>query len=531
MKTRLSVEHLSAVQEGHEIKVTVDALPEKGYCVTGIALNEQGKPVSHTKRVCKTSSKKSIPGKKQVVVNRINAALAAKASKSQTRTSADGLDEDNPFVQAYHRVLDSGNPINENWNEDSRHAAMTYFYRHILVFLQKLDDMEFLASDREKLEQEIFDDINANKHSRGVDRTMRQTAQRRLIEAGLIYDAMRKEDPSLPAIKFCLEKHDRPIQAETLKSLPREVRHRFASELERRAKDEPEMVFGAVLMWDAGLRTGEAAAVSYDIDIRFINKNHGVVYVEWQEKDGLRSPILKTKNSYRMVPLSYWGTTMLQRCVEAVPPKDIAPNAAPRRKRDLSEWIRALLTECGCDEAFWQLAQEYERQNPDRDDDGKMIYDISAYVLRRERCGIWRNVCGLTQTECDYLLGHAVRISQRKRVDMRTTEAQISVAKKLERFVYASNVSDHPYHRAFELIHGSDIDVIPFEAMRFVNTAKVTIRVNLSMEAKIVGEPILLLLPTDAQIDRIHRRSSKTIVRRPNEPIIGTEQEGILWRM
>lgn len=528
MANHISVEHVPAAQDDYEIKVMVDALSDGGYAITGVGLDPRGKAIEKTKRVRKASSKAKITDTKRFVTNLVNAALVTNVAKSQKRNTSDSLDETNPYVIACRRVMESEHPINPKWNNETRQTALTYFSRHTLPFLSKLEDVEFLSSDREALKQEIFKNISGNARSGGVDRQMRQTVQKHLDEADAIYAAMRQEDPSLPAIVFSEGKRKARIQTETIKSLPRAVRRRFVRELEKRITKEPQMVFGAVLMWDGGLRTGEAAAVIYEIDIRNIDEIY-VVEVEWQEKSGLRSAILKTKNAYRMVPLSYWGITMLQRCMAEMPSStegEKNPSYAPLRKRDLSAWVRSVLTECGCDETFWDVLHGEEQRNPDRDDEGNPIYDLSAYVLRRDRCGIWRNVCGLTQLECDYYLGHVIKLSQRKRNDMRTTESLSKTGKKLERFVYDPLVSRNPYYNPIELKHGEDVESIPFEATRIVNHTGTTLQVSLEASAEIVGKPIILILPANAQIKNMRRRSSRTLDRRPDKPIIGTGQEG-----
>ena len=530
MANHVSVEHVAAAQDGHEIKVVVDALPDGGYAVVGIGLDAKGKAVTKTRRVRKVSSKAKISGAKKYVSNLVNAALAVGMVKSQKRDTADGLDENNSYVIAFRRVVESGHPINPKWNSDTRQTALTYFSRHTLAFLSKLDDAEFLTSDREALKQAIFDSIGSNARSRGVDRQIRQTLHKHLDEAEAIYAAMRQEDPLLPAIVLSGDRKKQNIQQETIKSLPRAVRRRFARELGKRITTDPKLVFGAVLMWDCGLRTGEAAAVIYELDIRLIDETCAVVEVEWQEKNGFRSAILKTKNAYRIVPLSYWGTTMLQRCVAAMPPSaesEKAPPNAPLRKRNLSAWVRSVLSDCGCDEAFWDGILTEEQRNPDRDDDGNPIYDLSAYALRRDRCGIWRNVCGLTQIECDYYLGHAIKLSQRKRHDMRTTESLTLTAAKLERFVYDPLVSQNPYHKPIELRHGEDIESIAYEASRLVNNTNTTLQIELDATAEIVGKPITLILPANAQIIKICRRSSRTLDRRPDKPIIMSPEQSL----
>lgn len=70
-----------------------------------------------------------------------------------------------------------------------------------------------------------------------------------------------------------------------------------------------------LMMYDAGLRTSEAAAVTGD-SLRLLNcaGHHAtsLVLVQCQARDGKRCRILKSENAYRTTVLSHWGHVMVQ---------------------------------------------------------------------------------------------------------------------------------------------------------------------------------------------------------------------------
>ena len=140
MANHISVEHVPAAQDVYEIKVMVDALSDGGYAITGVGLDPRGKAIEKTKRVRKAISKAKIYDTKRFVKNLVNAALVTNVAKSQKRNTSDSLDETNPYVIAFRRVMESEHPINPKWNNETRQTALTYFSRHTLPFLVKFED-------------------------------------------------------------------------------------------------------------------------------------------------------------------------------------------------------------------------------------------------------------------------------------------------------------------------------------------------------------------------------------------------------
>ena len=110
---------------------------------------------------------------------------------------------------------------------------------------------------------------------------------------------------------------------------------------------------------------------------------------------------------------------------------------------------------------------------------------------------------------------------------MRATESLALTAKKLERFVYDPMISQNPYHKPVELRHGEDVELIPYEAIRLINNTDATLQIGLDALAEIVGKPITLIISPATEIKNMRRRSSRTLDRRPDKPITGTNQEGI----
>ncbi len=514
-------------ENGNEISIRTSIYKDK-VAVTGIALDTDGKLIRATRvsKSTKISRESNLEYVKQQVQYRVETKLRNMLEVGNKKTTGKsktaGLENDK-LSQIFRELSSSSDPINPKWNDETRKSALTYFGRHVLPFLREEAESGAIHPDVERLRQEMLEDIRESTHASDITRKMQQTQHNHLRDSECIYEAMRRIDLSLPKVKFA-QKRGKRIQAETIKSLPRSVRRAFSRELERRVKNEPKLVLGAVMMFDAGLRTAEAAAVWFDLDIELVGEI-AVVNVCYQEKNGLRSEILKTLNGYRKIPLSYWGLTMLRRCNDSMSEQPLQENErAPLRKNELSAWVRELLFECGLTEAHFEAIQAEELENPDCDANGNPVYDICAYILRRDRCSRWRNICGLTQLEIDYYLGHKIAKKSDRASVQQTKERIETTAKKLERYIYDSSISRHPYYSPILLAENEKYDIwVPYTAIKLGGNRELRADITAEITACIPGEPITLIF--DAQLSSVAASSSVCFKGLDDKPVIGSDWE------
>ena len=279
-----------ANREGYLIVVTLKKSADgTSYQVKASARDKKGNTVKNSTRSKYFAEAQQIESKTRQVIALVNAAIP-KAASHTSRSAVFGLSENNPMVIAFHAVKNSEVNISSKWDAQYQRDRLSYFERHVLPHLQHYsdpDDAQALSA-REHIYSIIIEDVRKNGNSKGHEPTMQTTARNHMAEADAIYRAMRREDPMLPDLDLGYARQKRIIQRETHKSLPDDIRKRFALALKEHVKNEPELVFGAVLMWDAGLRTAEAAAVIYNEDIYVTDDAKGTqsVCVQWQEKDG-----------------------------------------------------------------------------------------------------------------------------------------------------------------------------------------------------------------------------------------------------
>lgn len=502
----------------------------RGYAIDAASVKINGsKTLSR-----KAKSEAEIPLAEQHLVAAVVKALP---QKSVSREPKVALNAENPMVRAFEVLKGSGDIISTNWSPQVRERWMSYFYRNILPRIVNYLQKPFGIAEREQLLNELVEKIEKQGNSTGNWRTVINTAKNNMASADVIYQAMRRVDPTtLPVIELAPARAGKTIQAEQIKSLPKEIRRKLARELEKRVEIEPLLVLGAICMWDGGTRTAEAAAVLPEDFEPIEHSEHVSLWVLWQEKKGKRNPLLKSDAAYRRVPLSYWGTQMVMKCLEIIPlwPED--KTDAPMTADKLSSWIKSLLRDCGCDKDWWAAAVKEELRNPEIDSNGKPIYDVVAYVLRRDRSSRWRNLCGLLQ-ECDYLLGHADKKAKKRTVDYSLDEEQARIAYCCERYVYDRQCSLHPAYSPIRVRHGKDDMVPQFEEISLVNSGDTPVMLTLDVTAAEAAEGVEMILSAGAEVntDKITVRHGNTQGMRDNKTIIGTgaleeEEDGSLGK-
>lgn len=471
----------------------------------------------------------SVPLAEQYLVSAVMAALPRERSSRRSFNNIEELNTENEMVKTFMLLKENGVDF-PCWSEATKNRHMTYFKRNILPVLKTYVGEEFIGSDLDELRKKILDDILHSGRSKQVLSTAETTVNASLAGAAIIYERMREENPSLPDIALAIPRKYKRILPKQVKALPEVVRRRFFVALENLVDSEPKMVFAAVLMADAGLRTSEAAGVLPQ-QLLLEEDDRITVPVLYQEKQGERTAVLKTESAYRLVPLSYWGSELIRRSCKQI--GDVPDDQPLVPTKELSTWILRLLRKCGCDDTFMQSARDAQSQEPEMDKDGRAVHDIAAYVLRRDRTDRWRNCCGLTcdpdgESELDYLLGHQAPHKRRK-TNMRLPEQRKALAEKLERYVYNNIISRNPALKPIEVEHGNDIDLTPFPHIRIQNNGDEPLNIHIDVEATEGSEPISLTYPGAALHGDATIRRINTGGVRIGRPIIG--QSAFNYRM
>ena len=465
----------------------------------------------------RAKSNSEIAAKQEHIFNAICAEVARHERRAANK-NADPKEATSPFERAFAELEASPDPVCTDWGPRYTKGRLTYFSRHLLPMLARYGNEEWTAADREALQRETVERILASKRSAGHEATANETAYKNLVAADTIYKRMRDYDPSLPEISLRPRYIGRTVKREQIKSLPRKVRRKLAKMIEKTIDSNPRLAMAMVVMYDGGLRTAEAAAVW--VDVIYVNDDLTRILVRYQVQNGVRTEILKNTNAYRTIVLSFWGNSMLHRCLDKLSAELKNPTNLTCDTRTLSATLRKMLMDAGLTAEDFTAAEQAMREKPDYDGFGRPVYDVCAYILRRDWASRARNICGLASLEIDCLLGHRVKLSKKKREDLRLLENLKVISKKLERYVHDPKYSRNPGIAPYKLAHSIDLDLIPYDLIRLRNTSCETVEVKLDIEAILNSEYIEVIVGAAGQQQSITRYIPTHCVRNC-EPIIG----------
>lgn len=126
------------------------------------------------------------------------------------------------------------------------------------------------------------------------------------------------------------------------------------------------------------------------------------------------------------------------------------------RSSEVSAFVRKLLLLVGCTDGYFEAIYKLMFDDPDVVD-GKIVNDVSAYILRRDWATRACNVCGLKPDQVDYLMGHAIKKEQKE--DYQTPESQAAMAWALERYVFDPDHSRNPACNSIVLSPGMKLNL------------------------------------------------------------------------
>lgn len=180
---------------------------------------------------------------------------------------------------------------------------------------------------------------------------------------------------------------------EQAKALPRDDLVRLA-ELIRLDAAETPLAASAALMMASMLRPAEACPKYGEI---IDCGDYGVYAALHNVAGGERIASMKTRNAYRQVILPKYAMDIVRECREALQkqgygdseindayvahhPQDIHRPADPR---DISRYVKNKLELLGYNSTYWCGMELVAQTEPDADERGNALTDVTAYLLRR----------------------------------------------------------------------------------------------------------------------------------------------------
>ena len=398
-----------------------------------------------------------------------------------------------PTKKAQKLLLNS-----EGWGDDTYASTLSYFRRQVLPRLDELKS-NLTQTDIRKLHEELVNQAVESKISLGNREQARKNLRNKVNRCHRLYENLRDHLPLgwLP---------DRDLRmggsavadVEQCKSLEPETRVRFEAALHSLVKTPwGGIAMSLAFMHQCGLRTAESAALRFE-DME-VSGGTTTFWVRRQLKGETPTEVLKTSNSYRRLPVTKLLLDMLAereaylQAMEDVKGTGKSVLHFPIRGyyNDPEQFVscdvisavgRRLLQICGCKEEFWDGSRELMRLEPDVEDGIQIGTDLTAYVLRRDFASRAANVCGATDQELNFALGHKVKNGERAKREFFGDDSMAAFGKKLERFVFDPDHSDHPAFAPIPLVPGSS-------SVQFIDS-RLTFYATEDMEVDVTAETL-----------------------------------------
>lgn len=471
----------------------------------GRLLDAGGRLVSPKHRYATARFEEELPQKEAIVAAALRK-LIPREQAERTKKQTGEPNPENPLLEGLRRLEAGGVSVYDNWSERTQRSYLTVFKNQIAPLLLPYvrGEKEFLLPDLDALQEKLQAQKAQNQRSRRDGPTLATNVRVDLAAADKIYRYLRSAYPDLLLPELTLEPESRrglSARAEQCKALPESVRQAFFRAIEAEIYKDPAIAAGACLMVSGGLRTAEASAVTPSC-IR-----DAAVYVAYSVHDGMRTPSLKNDNAYRVAVLPAWGLSVIRRCFAplkaARPDWDREETCALCDPAELSAWVIRTLRRCGCDPDYLESARaEYERWVT-RDRSGQPVETVDAYVLRRDWATRARCICGLTSLEIDMLMGHENPTREAARPELRTGMDATLISRKLDRYIYSTELSENPRYSPYQICHGDEDTLDTFPVQQFVNNGSKPLVLHISVESAEPGDGITIEHTDDCEIRSI----------------------------
>ena len=437
--------------------------------------------------------------------------------------------------------------------ESTRRAALAYYERRSIPILQNILNHIDEPTVLEEAQQAYL--ALARKNTDRGEANALTTANKHITEANQLYESSRyvlsKYD--LPPIEIPLFITESVVPPEQAKALPRDDLIRLA-ELIRLDSTETPLAAGAALMLCCLLRPAEVCPKYGEI---VDCDNFGVYAAVHNISNGERVSAMKTRNAYRQVIIpKYVMDIICDRrevlCRQGYSDDEINDAYVihhrqdihrPVDPQDISRYVKNKLELLGYNSDYWLGMEMVVQAEPDMDDRGNALTDVTAYLLRRSGCTYLCNCTSVPLPDgrsvmphglVDALMGHRLRSEDTWWVDWIKREDNWPViAQVLEGIILDPHHSAHPaFASALPIVspqvcHVTQNYVVPQDTLPG-STITVTVRCH-------DCDRVDVRLPKHVQFARENGKSRTTLsLQQSNMPdiqeIVDTEYYDVLKR-
>ena len=346
-------------------------------------------------------------------LNRHRASLQAANQENILEVTFDSVRDD--------KLKDKDKDCLACWKKNTAASALTYFKAHTLPFLKEhYNYATGLDPSRINDLAGVFSAVSADHGGRSNETMLNRVVAKHMHEAQVIYGAMQAKAAESGTIGYLLDiafakPSVRNVLREQAKCLPQEVRLSLERNILELANSNPLLAERVLVMYTTGLRTSECVAVDYGKIIyrtTAYGTRYGIIRV-CKQKDthnaGSATDSLKTESAYRIVLVPPWAVGLLEDCVSQAAKG--TKKEVPISSATLSAEVKTLLRDSGLSSDQYTEFIKMESSDYDLDEEGDPLFDVNAYILRRNFATQASRCCGFSSRDVDYFLGHRSTIN------------------------------------------------------------------------------------------------------------------------
>lgn len=290
---------------------------------------------------------------------------------------------------------------------------------------------------------------------------------------GTAWNTERKiSDPKAKRKDILNEQIDCKLRIPRSMSIPEEIK--FLDQVNENYINN-SFYLGAAIIFYLGLRPGECCGLKFS-DIRPLSGYTGVqcLYIYEQIRSTSEKTYeLKTTNAYRILPIPTELYVLLWRREQKLKAEmgsafttDIPVVCMAESLNGYTEHCNAkkfmqhctnLLRKCEVAESTMnELSMELREDNPFKE------AAATGYLLRRNFATAIAGVCGMTEDEINYMMGHAIYIPDERRADFLNPDVLFKLFKKLNRRHYAplpKDTNSFEIKDSLQVIHQREAEI------------------------------------------------------------------------
>ena len=418
------------------------------------------------------------------------------------------------------------------WAESTTEAAVNYLICSIAPAMDQRGD-DICEEDMRDIKEHLIARAAASargklkkdgtRSPKSAD-TVESGLEERYRRAGIVYQWVLENHPELelPDVEFIKSPKEKKSTAEKAKALPDDIRVRLANLIVMLCSMGVSLAFGVALEFFCGLRVSEAAAPLISELILITDDTtclYGKYFVKYQlDSHGKRTHYLKRNASKRYVPLTSAMVRIVQMRIEQLKTAGfsdeqiqkmpfVAYRDTPNQfvsQQKLADFAKNLLVMAGCNAEYMEKATKLMYRNPERDESGSLIPDVTSHLCRRDYATRMKG--HFSALELDAILGH--ENPDNKCEDYASNDTMRRLAREAEvSFVFDENLTQNPAFRPIQLIDNADIHLIGNTAYSFENNTDHNIVIDFDLLNLEPNDSLFIQAKSGAQIKRLQRRT------------------------